>query len=93
MADHTQVIQTVDHLELILRDISELMAPLKEYHEIYAPLFGRTEHHGHSEFYIKGLLSPELERKSIEPMVLHLKDAKDIAVRAPTVPWRGELER
>jgi len=82
MADHTQVIQTVDHLELILRDISELMVPLKEYHAIYAPLFGRTEHHGHSEFYIKGLLSPELERKSIEPMVLHLKDAKDNAVRA-----------
>ena len=36
MADHTQVIQTVDHLELILRDISELMVPLKEYHAIYA---------------------------------------------------------
>lgn len=31
---------------------------------------------------MKGLLSPELERKSIEPMVLHLKDPTDKAVRA-----------
>ena len=77
-----QAIQTVDHLELIVPDVTELMKPLKEYHAIYAPLFGRPEHHEHSEFYMKGLLSPELERKSIEPMVLHLKDPTDKAVRA-----------
>lgn len=77
-----QAIQTVDHLELIVPDVIELMKPLKAYHAIYAPLFGRPEHHEHSEFYMKGLLSPELERKSIEPMVLHLKNPTDKAVRA-----------
>lgn len=76
------VIQTVNHLELLLQDVSQLMTPLKEYHAIYAPLFGRREHRDHSEFYLQGLLSPEIERKSIEPMVLHLKGADENAVRA-----------
>jgi SRSO17 transposase len=82
MEVNPQAIQTVDQLELIVPDVIKLMKPLKEYHAIYAPLFGRPEHHEHSEFYMKGLLSPELERKSIEPMVLHLKDPTDKAVRA-----------
>jgi SRSO17 transposase len=82
MEVNDKVIQTVDNLELVLQDVSELMTPLKEYHAIYAPLFGRREHHEHSEFYVKGLLSPEVERKSIEPMVLHLKGADGNAVRA-----------
>lgn len=95
-------IQTVDHLELILRGVSEWMAPLREYHAIYAPPFGRTEHHGHPECYMKGLLSPEPERKSIEPMVLHLMDAKERnshphpapnPVIAPGVPQCQELRR
>lgn len=82
MEANTATIQTVEHLEIILQDINELMTPLKEYHAIYAPFFTRREHHEHSEFYLKGLLSPELERKSIEPMVLNLKGADENAVRA-----------
>jgi SRSO17 transposase len=34
------------------------------------------------EFYLQGLLSPEMDRKSIEPMVLNIKGAHENAVRA-----------
>jgi len=82
MEVNDEVFQTADDLELVLQDVSELMTPLKEYRAIHAPLFGRSEHHERSELYVKGLLSLEVERESVEPMVLQLKGAIKNAVRA-----------
>ena len=40
-----------------------------EWHERFAPLFGRKEAQEHSRVYVKGLLSDQ-RRKSIEPIAL-----------------------
>jgi SRSO17 transposase len=77
-----QPIETVTELELSVQDVSGLMAPLKEYHGIFSPLLRRREQREWMEFYLQGLLSPEMDRKSIEPMVLNLKGADENAVRA-----------
>jgi SRSO17 transposase len=58
------------------------MVPLKEYHAIFSPLLRRREQREWMEFYLQGLLSPEMDRKSIEPMVLNIKGADENAVRA-----------
>ena len=41
-----------------------------QWHERFAPLFGRREAQEHSLVYLKGLLSNQM-RKSIEPLALH----------------------
>jgi SRSO17 transposase len=82
MEDNLQAIATVAKLEITLQNVTELMTQIQEYHSIFSPLFLRREHREHSEFFLTGLLSPELDRKSIEPMVLNLKGADQNAVRA-----------
>jgi SRSO17 transposase len=82
MEDRGQAIQTVERLEITLQDIADMMAPLKEYHGIFSPLLRRREQREWMEFYLQGLLSPEMDRKSIEPMVLNIKGADENAVRA-----------
>ena len=77
-----QQIETVERLEMTLQDITDLMTPLKEYHAIFSPLLARREQREWMEFYLQGLLSPEMDRKSIEPMVLNIKGADENAVRA-----------
>jgi len=64
---------------------SELRAVIQEvrdYHAIFAPLYGRREQREWGELYLRGLVSPDIERKSIEPMVLTMKGADPNAVRA-----------
>ncbi len=82
MQGKEQLVETVKKLELTLRGATELMTPLKEYHAIFSPLFARREQRDWAESYLLGLLSPEMARKSIEPMVLYLKGADENAVRA-----------
>lgn len=82
MQGKEQPIETVEKLEITLQDITELMTPLKEYHAIFSPLFTRREQRDWAEVYLLGLLSPEIDRKSIEPMVLNLKGADENPVRA-----------
>lgn len=82
MEGNGQTIETVQRLEIILQDVTKLMVPLREYHAIFSPFLTRREQREHSEFYLMGLLSPELDRKSIEPMVLNLRGAEQNAVRA-----------
>jgi len=82
MRDREQVIETVDKLEIALQDIAGLMASLKDYHAIFSPLFRRREQQEWAQFYLQGLLSAELERKSIEPMVLNLRGARGNEIRA-----------
>lgn len=66
---------------LARRDIERLASVLRDYYAGYAPLFKRSEQREWAQLYLRGQLS-ELERKSIEPMVLRER-GKDInAVRA-----------
>lgn len=82
MEGREQIVETVEKLEISLGDIEQLMTPLSEYHAIFSPLFKRAEQRKWSEFYVQGLLSPNLDRKSIEPMVLNAKGANPNTVRA-----------
>jgi SRSO17 transposase len=66
---------------LARRDAKRLAAELSNYYTEYAPLFARSEQRAWAQLYLRGQLS-DLERKSIEPMVLRER-GKDInAVRA-----------
>jgi SRSO17 transposase len=63
------------------RDVKKLASELSDYYTGYAPLFRRSEQREWAQLYLRGQLS-DLERKSIEPMVLRER-GKDInAVRA-----------
>jgi SRSO17 transposase len=62
--------------------MTELMTPLNEYHAFFSPLFKRREQREWAEFYLQGLLSPELDRESVEPMVLNMRGASEDEVRA-----------
>ena len=56
---------------LVPRDSEMLPAHLAAYHAHFAPAFARAKHRSWAEQYLRGLLS-HCERKSIEPMALHL---------------------
>jgi SRSO17 transposase len=53
------------------RDLSGLLDHLAAYHAHFGPAFARSDQSEHSEMYLRGLLSA-CDRKSIEPMALHL---------------------
>jgi SRSO17 transposase len=66
---------------LASREAKRLAAELSNYYAEYAPLFARREQREWAQLYMRGQLS-DLERKSIEPMVLRER-GKDInAIRA-----------
>lgn len=66
---------------LARRDSKQLASQLSDYYAEYAPLFTRSEQRQWAQLYLRGQLC-NLERKSIEPMVLRQR-GKDInAVRA-----------
>ena len=53
------------------RDVRGLLDRLATYHAHFAPAFARCDQARWAEVYLRGLLS-DCERKSIEPMALHL---------------------
>src|SRR3954468_9164454 len=53
------------------RDVSGLLDHLAAYYTHFASAFARCEQARWAEIYLRGLLS-DCERKSIEPMALHL---------------------
>ena len=63
------------------RDVEKLADELVSYHEQYADLYKRREQREWAEFYLKGQLS-DLERKTVEPMVLASKGRDINAIRA-----------
>jgi SRSO17 transposase len=77
----TQVIETIPKIDLNPEDVHNLLEELREYHAIYRPLFYRSEHRERSQQYLHGLLL-DIDRKSVEPMVLALQGADQKAVRA-----------
>jgi SRSO17 transposase len=56
---------------LMPRDVRGLLDRLATYHAYFAPVFARCDQARWAEIYLRGLLS-DCERKSIEPMALHL---------------------
>jgi len=66
---------------LARRDENGLTAELAAYQAIFAPLFTRSEQREWAHLYLRGQLS-DLERKSIEPMVLNERGVDPNAVRA-----------
>lgn len=73
---------TVEPLTFSGPELRAVLQEVHDYHAIFAPLYGRREQREWGELYLRGLVSPEIERKSIEPMVLTLKGADANAVRA-----------
>jgi SRSO17 transposase len=66
---------------LARRDVKRLAVELSDYYAGYAPLFLRSEQREWARLYLRGQLS-DLERKSIEPMVLRERGKDSNAVRA-----------
>lgn len=74
-------IETAPVMSLRPQDVERLVDELQAYHAIYSPLFQRREQRQWSADYLRGLLL-DIERKSIEPMVLALHGADWNAIRA-----------
>jgi SRSO17 transposase len=71
---------TAPLLDLTPQDLEHILDELDAYHAIFSPLFARREQRVWAHHYLHGLLL-ELPRKSVEPMVLHLRGADPNAVR------------
>jgi SRSO17 transposase len=61
----------VPECNLSPRDVRGLLDRLATYHAHFAPVFARCDQARWAEIYLRGLLS-DCQRKSIEPMALHL---------------------
>jgi SRSO17 transposase len=77
-----QSVATVPVFNLTPQDLDNLLGELREYHAIYSPLFQRREQREWSALYLQGLLSPEVENKAVESMMLTLVGDDPNAIRA-----------
>jgi SRSO17 transposase len=68
-------------MNLAPRDLDMVAEELVSYHAQFHDLFQRREQRQWSEFYLRGQVA-DLERKTVEPMVLALKGPDLAAVRA-----------
>jgi SRSO17 transposase len=68
-------------MNLAPRDLDMMAEELASYHAQFHDLFQRREQREWSEFYLRGQVA-ELERKTVEPMVLALNGPDAAAVRA-----------
>ena len=68
-------------MNLAPRELAEMAEELLTYHALFHDLFQRREQREWSAFYLRGQLA-EIERKTVEPMVLALKGPDLAAVRA-----------
>lgn len=74
-------VMTAPILDLAPHDLDTILDELRAFHALFNPLFYRREQRDWSQAYLHGLLL-EIPRKSIEPIVLHLRGADRNAVRA-----------
>jgi SRSO17 transposase len=81
----------VPKFELDKDDIEDFMNELRGFHEQFAECFQRSEPRKHFFNYMAGQFSP-LERKSIEPIALALKDGNVRALQrfVSDTPWKDE---
>lgn len=77
----TTLLTTAPVLDLTPTDLDSIVDELHAYHAIFSPLFARREQREWAVTYLHGLLL-DIPRKSVEPMVLHLRGADRNAVRA-----------
>ena len=75
------VMTTAPLLDLTPQDLDAILDELHVYHASFSPLFQRREQRAWSETYLHGLLL-DIPRKSVEPMLLHLRGADHNAIRA-----------
>jgi SRSO17 transposase len=68
-------------MNLAPRDLEAMAEELVTYHALFHDLFQRREQREWSAFYLRGQLA-DLERKTVEPMVLALHGPEPAAVRA-----------
>ena len=64
-------------MDLEEQDIDELSHEFEHFHRLFTPAFRRVEQLDLSRLYVQGLMSP-LQRKSMEPIALALKDTKRV---------------
>ncbi|MBV7329665.1 hypothetical protein KFU94_55815 [Chloroflexi bacterium TSY] len=57
-------------LELTEEQLAALADQLQEYHAIYSPYFSHVAQREHAYHYMRGLLDPEIKRKSAENIAL-----------------------
>src|SRR3954454_3740505 len=72
-------------------DVRAAAEQLVEFHERFAPLFGKDQDQDHTNDYIKGLMvSPE--RKSIEPIALLVGhgDVSGLQKFVGAAPWQDD---
>ena len=75
------VMTTAPLLDLTPQDLDAILDELHVYHASFSPLFQRREQRAWFETYLHGLLL-DIPRKSVEPMLLHLRGADHNAIRA-----------
>src|SRR5207237_1116283 len=61
-------------------DVRAAAERLVDFHERFAPLFGKEQAQGHAYTYVKGLMVCP-ERKSIEPIALHVGKGRQLPGR------------
>jgi len=64
------------------QDLDNLLEQVSEYQAVYRSLFQRREQREKSTRYLYGLLSPEIDNKAIEPMMLKLEGDNPNEIRA-----------
>src|SRR5947208_2462993 len=69
-------------------DVRAAAERLVDFHERFAPLFGKQQAQNHAYIYVKGLLVCP-ERKSIEPIALNVGDGQVSALQKfiNSAPW------
>ncbi len=70
-----EIIETAPEMNLMPQDLNNLLEQVTEYQAVYHPLLQRREQREKSTRYLYGLLSPEVDNKAIEPMMLKLEGA------------------
>jgi SRSO17 transposase len=72
-------------------DVRAAAERLVDFHERFAPLFGKEQAQGHAYTYVKGLMVCP-ERKSIEPIALNVGDGRVSALQKflDIAPWDYE---
>ena len=72
-------------------DVRAAAARLTEFHERFAPLFGKDQAQDHAYVYVKGLMTCP-ERKSVEPIALLVGDGRVSALQKflNCAPWDHE---
>jgi SRSO17 transposase len=83
-----EYLYSVPKFDLAKDDVKEFMNELKGFHEQFADCFQRSESREHFFNYMAGQFSP-LERKSIEPIALAIKDANVRSMQrfVSDAPW------